>query len=309
MSEMYYNSEIKENYLTAREVEYKAIRSIMRTFFNITKEYEEMYGKDCSNFTTTEILNMFSSCSTRSWEQLLNFNSQLKIYTSWCIKECLVNDNQNHYEEIDKTDLYNCLNLGVKEKMILSREELLHTIRDFPNISDQFLALALFEGISGAGYQDFYLLTEKSFTDNSVKLQTRELIVSSTLIDMAEQSADEYTKYDRKGVIRLGYKQNDPCVIKDSVNSKADSIESNTRKIQRRLLRLEKDYGKAFSYAGLKNSGRIDMIRSFMKEDNSTDVRETYDKHKEEIEFRYGKLQRVYRWIEENKQFFAIEEG
>lgn len=305
---MYYNSEIKENYLTAREVEYKAIRSIMRTFFNITKEYEEMYGKDCSNFTTTEILNMFSSCSTRSWEQLLNFNSQLKIYTSWCIKECLVNDNQNHYEEIDKTDLYNCLNLGVKEKMILSREELLHTIRDFPNISDQFLALALFEGISGAGYQDFYLLTKKSFTDNSVKLQTRELIVSSTLIDMAEQSADEYTKYNRKGVIRLRYKQTDPCVIKDSVNSKADSIESNTRKIQRRLLRLEKDYGKAFSYAGLKNSGRIDMIRSFMKEDNSTDVRETYDKHKEEIEFRYGKLQRVYRWIEENKQFFTMEE-
>ena len=301
---VFYNHDQKERFFGERESTYLKIRQIMRTFFNMTKAYEERLDKDCSCFTTKEILNMYSSYATRSWEYLLNFNSQLKIYTAWCIKESLVPDNQNHYEEIDKHDLFNCLNLGLKKHMILTREELEKGLMEMPNVSDQFLCLAFFEGLGGVGFSDFYELYKSNFDGNIVRVNGRELKVSTMLAERALESAEEYRKFSMDKPLRTGYRLDDKSVVKDSSNAHTDSLERNTRKIQRKIAVLESTYGKAFGYVGLKNSGRIDMIKRFMKEDGSSDIRETYDKHKEEIEYRYGKLQRIYRWVDEYKDFF-----
>ena len=304
MGTEFYNHEQKERYFSERETSYRMIRSIGRTFFNITKEYEERLAKDCSNFTVNEILNMYASCSTRSWEQLLNFNSQLKIYTSWCIKEGLVADNQNHYEELDKRDMYNCLNIGLKESMILTRKELEKGINKMLNPSEQFLALAFFEGFGGARYKDFYELSMDQFKGNVVDLGNRKLTVSPLLVAKAEESAEEYIKYNEDGPLRAGYRTTDPSVIKDSSNAYTDTEMKNVRRIQRRITAMENKYGKAYGYVGLRNSGRIHMIKEFMKQDKCDDVRTTYDTHKSEIEKRYGKLQRIYRWVDEYAVFF-----
>lgn len=301
---IYYNNEQKERFFAERELSYRKIRLIMRTFFNITSYYENKLERDCSNFTTSEILNMYASCSTRSWEFLLNFNSQLKIYTAWCLKENLVTDNQNHYEEIDKNDMYGCLNLGLKKSMILTRKELERELTQIPNVSEQFLLLAFFEGIGGPAYSDFYQLEVSQFKGNILKLKDRELEVSTMLVERAKESAEEYQKYNQDGPLRTGYRLDDPYVVKDSSNAFTDSLDRNTRKIQRRIANLEATYGKAFGYVGLKNAGRIDMIKRLMAQDSSDDVRKTYENHKDEIELRYGKLQRIYRWIDEYSIFF-----
>lgn len=303
----FYNHAQKERYFEEREKTYRKIRQICKVFFNISRPFEEKLGKDCSNFTSTEILNMYASCLTHSWEQLLNFNSQLKIYTSWCVMESLVADNQNHYEEIDKNDMYNCLNLGLKENMYISREELERIIKtnQILNVSDEFLSLALFEGLGGLEYKDLKELSPDQFKNGKVYLSDRELTVSDMLIEKAKESADTYDKVMPDKIIKNGYSVNDPYVIKDSCNvSDIDSPRRHIQKIQRRLKKLEMQHGKVFSYVGLRDSGRIDFIRRFMKEDNSTDIRSTYDKHKDTIEYRYGKLQRIHRWIEEHEQFF-----
>lgn len=300
----FYNHEWKEMYFSERENTYKSIRSIGKVFFNITKKYEEKLGKDCSNFTTTEILNMYSSCVTRSWEQLLNFNSQMKIYTAWCLKESLVADNQNHYEEIDKRDMYNCLNLGLKDSMIVTRKELEKQLQKFYNVSDEFLVLAFFEGFGGPKYQDFYELSLEQFHGNEVDLGYRKITVSDLLIEKAKESVETYEKFNDNGPIKTCYRKDDPYIIKDTCNANTDSLEKNKRKIHRKIYALEQNFGKAYGYVGMRNSGRIDMINRLMKEDGCTDIRATYEKHKEEIENRYGRLQRVYRWIEEHQKFF-----
>lgn len=310
MENDFYNQEQKERYIALREIKYQDIRKICRVLFKATRVNEEKLNKDCSNFTTLEILNMYSSFTTRSWEHLLNINSQLKIYTRWCIKESLVFDNQNHYEELDKYDMYKCLNLGLKESMIITRAELESKIREFPNPSEQFLALAFFEGLGGLGYKDFNNLMPEQFVGNKVILSDRELEVSNLLIERAFDSANEYDKYSFEGKKRSGYLKTDPSVVKASCNSTvSDSSDKTIRTIQRRIMAMEKEYGKAYGYVGLKTSGRIDMIKRFMKEDKSDDIRQTYNNHKKEIEYRYGKLQRVHRWIEENQQFFAEDKG
>lgn len=300
----FYNHEQKERYISEREISYRKIRLITRTFFNITKEFEEELGKDCSNFTTKEILNMYNFCATRSWEFLLNFNSQLRIYTAWCLRESLVKDNQNHYDELDKHDMYNCLNLGLKKKMVLTRKEVEKELAQIPNVSDQFLVLAFFEGVGGPSYSDFYELGMSQFEGNKLILNGRELEVSNLLIERARESSEEYQKYNLDGQLRTGYRKDDPYIVKDSTNASTDSLVRNMRKIQRRIASLEHNYGKEFGAVGLRNSGRIDMLKHLMAKDGSNDVRATYEKHKDEIEIRYGKLQRIYRWVDEYKIFF-----
>ena len=303
----FYNWEQKERYFKEREKTYRKIRVICRVFFNISRPFEEKLAKDCSNFTSTEILNMYASCLTHSWEQLLNFNSQLKIYTAWCIKESLVADNQNHYEEIDKNDMYRCLNLGLKESMYISRRDLEKIINSnqILNPSDEFLVLAINEGLGGLEYKDLRNLMPDQFKEGKVFLEDRELTVSQLLTDKAIESADTYDKVMQDKIIKNGYSVNDPSVIKDSCNvTDMESHRRHIQKIQRRLKRLEKEHGKVFSYVGLRDSGRIDLIKNFMAADNSKNIRETYDNHREEIEYRYGKLGRIARWIEEHEQFF-----
>ncbi len=303
----FYNAEQKERYFDAREHEYQMIRSVGRVFFSAASEYENMLDKDCCNFTTREILNMYSAYATRSWEQLLNFNSQLKIYTEWCLKEHLVKDNQNHYAEIDKDEIYKCLNLGLKDEMFITREELEKTIKrnKISNVSDQFLCLAFFEGLGSLGYKDFINLMPEQFHDGKVFLSDRELTVSKLLTKLALESAEEYDKYDQGKVLKVGYKKDDPSVVKDSANVYTPlSPGRNLKKMHRRISRIEEAYGKAYGYIGMKNSGRVDMIKRLMAQDSSSDIRETYNIHKEEIEYRYGKLQRISRWIEEYKKFF-----
>lgn len=300
----FYNNEQKERYFKAREKENRNIRKTGTVFFNISKEYEEKYGKDCSKFTMQEILNMYNSCATRSWEQLLNFNSQLKIYTSWCLRENLVDDNQNHYEELDKDEMYQCLNFGLKNTMVITRSELIQTLPSIPNVSDQFLALALFEGLGDYGYKDFYNLMPEQFKEDAVELSRGELKISKQLVALALDSASEYDRFNAEGKTRVGY-MDSPEVIKNAANSfKEQTPDSNIKRIQRRLTKLSSDYGNVFTYAGLRNSGRIEYLKNYMKEDNSIDIRETYEKHKQEMEFRFGTLQRIYRWIDEYRKFF-----
>lgn len=297
-----YNEEQKERYLKERELQNVNIRTAMSTFFSYTEEFEERLNKDCSNFTVDEIINMYKKQSTYSRTSLINFNSQMSIYTYWCMNQNLVADNQNHYAELDKNDLLQCLNLALMESMVITREDLEKTIRAFPNPSDSFLALAVFEGLGGVGFSDFMNLTMKNFNGNEVSVGKRTLTLTDLAVSYAEKSAYEFQKFAFDRELKQGYKADDPSIIKDCHNAGEQTPERHRRKIYSRLFELEKEYGKAFSYAGLRNSGRISMLNNYMTKENSTNPYSTYQAHKKEFEYRYGKI-RFTSWLEENKQY------
>ncbi len=55
-----YNAEQKERYIEERVTENVNIRKAMATFFSYTEPFEEQYQKDCSLFSTDEIISMYS---------------------------------------------------------------------------------------------------------------------------------------------------------------------------------------------------------------------------------------------------------
>lgn len=304
-----YNAEQKERFLTAREYQNLNIRKLMNTFWKISEPFENAYGKDCSNFTTQEISEMYSSILTHSLQWLYNFNSQMQIYTSWCLSQNLIIDNQNHYNELTKKELALFVNVASKDARIISKDDLLSLLPTIPNVSDQFLALAIFEGLGGNQFADFYNLTMDSFDGNNVTVGERTLHVSDKLVALAKKSANEYEKYDKyphRQALQRGYKHSDESIIKDSANAGEPTPARNQRKIYMRLYKLEQDFGVALGYNGLHNSGRIDMIKSLMIKDQETDIKKVIEQHKSEIEYRYGNLHENWSiWLNEYQKYMT----
>ena len=274
---MYYNESIKLQYIEENQERNQNLKDVMHRLFNNSKDYEEKLNKDLSCFSLKEILEYYKYLNTTSLESLLNISSQYKLYTSWCIQRNLVFDCQNHFEECRKEILIGCLNKELTKNKIITRETLLNLIEDLPNDFEKFFTLALFEGICGKWYSDFYELRVHNFTKDEgntymVSLPGREITCSATLYNLAEQSADNYTFYtykrDDNGEYKMTekrFREDDDRIIKKGFTSTGD--EMNSQIFMRRLKNIRDFLGiPSLSMTSLKESGRLYEIKKRMKE-------------------------------------------
>ena len=266
-------------------------------YFNRTEVIERYLEKDACDFTYVEIINYFKSVSTPSTQFLIVIKNYLEQYTRWCLQNGFVKDGQNHYEEVT-TDILRdiCTNSHTLKKRIISKSALMDTINDITRPCDKFLVLAIFEGLGNVRYADFWYLTMDDFDGEYVQLkkQQRKLKVSPELIELAKISSETYEDIGSFN----DFKASDNRIIKARSNTK--DIESPAqlyRRIWLQLDRLTKQFGIFMSAKGLKESGRIDMLKNLRI--NNESIAETYRRNKEDIEKRYGKVQSIPAWIEE----------
>ena len=253
-----YNQELKERYRKEKE-SYR------------TEPFEEQLDKDASNFTTYEIINMYKTLAIMSLDTIATMNSNLSMYTQWCIQENLVNDYQNHYLEITRDMMASFVNKLAMDKKVVSREQVLDWCQQLPNPSDSFCLLGLFEGIRGGGYLELALAKMEDFHDNIfIAYNGREIKVSFTLIEYAKQSNEtiEYQSISRNMEKEVNLIENGR-IIKDYPNvRRTESLPVLRRRTQSRLARI-------FNYMGIleymngndiRMSGVIEMINSRCKE-------------------------------------------
>ena len=78
---MYDKEEFIKDYMRSRVVAKTSLNSL----FKKTTQYEEKYGKDCSQFTENEIIEMYTDFQAKSVYVLMNYNTILKAYfTIFC---------------------------------------------------------------------------------------------------------------------------------------------------------------------------------------------------------------------------------
>ena len=142
-----YNQELKERYRKEKESYTTVSAYYFSSLFKRTEPFEEQLDKDASNFTTYEIINMYKTLAIMSLDTIATMNSNLSMYTQWCIQENLVNDYQNHYLEITRDMMASFVNKLAMDKKVVSREQVLDWCQQLPNPSDSFCLLGLFEGI------------------------------------------------------------------------------------------------------------------------------------------------------------------
>lgn len=266
-----YNQELKERYRTEKESYTTVSTYYFSSLFKKTEPFEEQLNKDLSNFTTHEIINMYKTLAIMSLDTIVTMNSNLSMYTQWCIQENLVNDYQNHFLEIDRDMMATFVNKLAMDKKVVSRQQILDWCQQLPNPSDSFCLLGLFEGIRGGGYLELALAKIEDFNDNVFTAYNgREIKVSSTLIEYAEQSNEtlDYQSITNTMTREVTLIENGR-IIKDYPNvQRSESLVVLRRRTQSRLARIF-DYMGILDYMNgndIRMSGVVEMVNTRSKE-------------------------------------------
>lgn len=266
-----YNQELKERYRIEKESYTTVSTYYFSSLFKRTEPFEEQLDKDACNFTTYEIINMYKTLAMMSLDTITTMNSNLSMYTQWCIQENLVNDYQNHYLEISRDMMASFVNKLAMDKKVVSRKQILEWCQQLPNPSDSFCLLGLFEGIRGGGYLELALAKMEDFNDNIFTAYNgREIKVSSTLIEYAKQS-DETLDYQSisQNMAKEVTLIDNGRIIKDYPNIRnSKSLPVLRRRTQSRLARIF-DYVGILEYMNgndIRMSGVIEMANNRCKE-------------------------------------------
>lgn len=267
-----YNKDIKERYIKEKNETTILPDSYLERLFKKTETFETKLDKDVSNFTFYEIQEMYKTWSLSSLPSLQVINSHLSMYTQWCLQQSLVLDSQNHYLEVVKDNIIECINIFVTKKKFITRLQLIDMIPQLPNSSDEFLLLALFEGICGKEYCELSNLKKTDFHGNEAILCTgRRVKISETLINLAEEAGNTYKYYpvtssEKRECFVLD--PSDDKIIKDFHNTENGISDFQIgRRIYRKLRRI-------FAYLGIEymsgnalvESGKIHFINERCKE-------------------------------------------
>lgn len=292
-----YNAEIKMQYIQYC-TENKNVRAekFLPQLFSKTATIEKQLNKDLSAFTFNEIMEMYQSLYSTSFSSLMNIHSHLRDYANFCNLRNMLTDNINHYNEIDPAIIRKCLHEGLKKEQIVTRKELLDLLKSdaIRNPYEKVWILGVFEGIMGKAGGDLLHLRRGmiDFDNLIVHLPEsgRELSISKELALLIDTAINETVYVTANGDKTRSFAKTDPDIVfKPSSNCRGTFATQNAFRIM--LLRynqsLDLPYLNTFA---LKTSGTIDYIRELMRKDGCNDPVATYQKHKSEVDIRYGSL-------------------
>lgn len=188
-----YNEELKNSFIDNGLSHLNTPRSISVNNFNLTEDMEMLLGKDLSSFTYNEIISLLKTLALDSIDRCEQLKSLYRRYTAWCITQGLVEDGQNHFEEITLDDIRGCLNTVMINKKILDYKTLIQWTNAVINASDAFILLCLFEGVSETNIIAIRDLKESdvNFKDKTVTFNGRTVAVSQKLLSTIEETINE----------------------------------------------------------------------------------------------------------------------
>lgn len=288
-----YNKELKQRYIEEKSMEVVLPSNYLECQFNKVSEMEIELDKDVSNFTVYEIIEYYKLLNLSSLGSLSVMNSQFSMYTQWCLQENLVIDNQNHFLEITLEHFKLCINKALFDMRIITRETVLNWTNQLPNPKDQFVLLALFEGLKGKDFCEISKLRPEDIKGNIATLCTgREIQISDKLLDIIHDCIEETEYYSITGagvkrmtLVDKGY------VVKDYPNIKEDVSEFQIgRKIYNGITRTLNYFGmsKIMSANSIAESGKIHMIKERAKELNISNKDYLYSDRIKEVEEKFN---------------------
>lgn len=288
-----YNAEYKERFMAERETEVILSKGYLECQFEKVSSIEKDLNKDVSNFTFYEIMEYYKLLNTYSVNVLKVLNSQLSLYTQWCLQQNLVVDGQNHFLEMRSEDYDACINKRLFDSKVVLKSTILNWIGQLQNPRDQFILLGLFEGIKGKDFCELANLRPEDINENTIKLCTgRTIEISDKLKYIIEECIDEEVYYSvsekdsRKfPLIDRGY------VIKDYPNTRDDVSEfQRGRKIYNSIQRIIQYIGvfPTVNANQIFESGKLDMIKTRSEELGISCIDYIYSKNIQEIEEKYN---------------------
>lgn len=304
-----YNEKRKLQFLHERE-ENATISQNLRKAFADAEEMEKRLEKDMCEWTPGEIIDYYKYLSTPYVQTLIQLHNSLTNYTTWCILNGLVKNNQNHFLEIKTEMLLNCTDINTLINTVVTREELLKEIKSLQNETDKFIILGLFEGIPVA--DDVMKNIKLSDLDGNILHLSNgtDLEISDQLKNYMNLAADEdsYISYsNNRNPQEIPYKE-DGTIIRETVRNQSDKYNS-TIFIGARFRRAMKYLGfpDGTTMKTIMESGRLYFMWKLSKKYNIT-MEDTINKreYRNIHEKIFGKIQNRITYMSTYGRCFGI---
>lgn len=254
-----YNEKRKTQFLNEKRESAKTGNNL-ENVFRLSEARETLYEEDLCDWNSDRIIEFYKYYSTGSISSLVVINTALREYTTWCMENGLVKDNQNHFGEISTEALAKCLDFEKVKQGIFTREELLKEIKGLPNYTDRFVILGLFEGIPNADG----ILTKIRLSDvtgNTLSLSNGKTLHISDELRHIMIQADEETGYVSMSRTERVYPYNDEdTILKQTAISRLNK--NSTLLVGSRVRKSMTYIGR--NYITIKNiieSGRLNFIK------------------------------------------------
>ena len=260
------NKNLKEKFISTLESDID-----VRFFKNRFEEFsglEDELGLDICQFSKQQILDFFEK-ENILYLTLTNRLYLFSRYSDWCLKELGLDPQDNVFKHIKPL---NDLKPISKNYNLVDRDSLIRELVKFPNPSDRFFVLAVFEGLTGVGLSDEAVklkINNFDIKNNTVTLTNGNTFkVSRQLIEWAILSNATLVSQSPQGKI-FQLKENGR-IIKDKFrfedNSDDDKREKNA---YRSFNRWKKFTGlEEVNIRNIYDSGMIDYLLSeFEKQD------------------------------------------
>ena len=262
-----YNEKMKEgfikDYMRSRVVAQTSLYSL----FKKVEPYEMELGKDCSEFTEEEIVNMYHEFCARSHYVLLNYNVILKAYCAWKKYYHGLN-NSVAYESIT-TDMARDL-ISEDAKRVLSREEVTEIEDQLYNWTDKAIVEALFEGLSGNSMRDLV-----GIELHMIDIKAKQLTLSDgRVFDLTDRllkflvnacKEQEYMCYGETMRVKKMIGSNKIYKERDNAHA-ADSEDKLFRWIYRKIQNFRKHVGiDSLTMKNLQTAGMVHYLKLGME--------------------------------------------
>ena len=258
MSNEYYNNAWKIQFINGYNG--KIADSYWIHLFGKSKITEESLDKDLCDFTLDDIIALLKSYRSASVTALGVKASILRTYTTWCIRNDKSESNFNHFDEINHDLLNECVDRHSAMSRLTTQKELYSTLEDILNPKDQFLVLAVYEGVCGGKIERLIPLTLEDVYENYIIIEGKEKPISQKLRQIAEASATTYEYYrgDKDGgKIKKSILEDKPTIIKRFISKQNENKGINARALFRRLDNLNAAHDALLSFNALRYSGFI----------------------------------------------------
>ena len=289
---MYYNEEAKAEFIK----DYMRSRIVAATslsgMFNKTEMFESELGKDCSQFTKDEILNMYKQFGAKSVNVLGNYNVYLKSYTAYRLYTKQIN-NENAYESINKDDLKKCLDPKILKQIYITREQLDDIENELLNYTDKAIVEALWHGISGKSMIDLTSLNKEMLSEDgkTIFFSNGKIVqISEKLSEYLQKAFHEMDYLCYGASLRVERLVGEGNLYKERANAHAvDSDDVKFRWVYRKIQNYRKYLDiPMLTMKTIQASGLLHVLQNGMRQ-NDCSMREFLSTEKgRELALQYG---------------------
>lgn len=210
---MWFNKEQKERYLENCKYEYTTIETI-KVLFNMSYEVEARRDNntDLSNFTEKQIIELFKKFNSKSRVFLQGVASYFFDYYEWCKSENLIYGGLGNPYELKRVRriIEEIVPQEILNQMFFDNEIFMEYLDDILDVSNKFIAYALYSGINGDKAEEIRKLriTDLHEDKKQVRLCTGRIVnVDDAFIRLMKQtaSAEFYYPDGKNQSSQLGY--------------------------------------------------------------------------------------------------------